>query len=1420
MADVKQLLKEAKQELARADYEEAISISKEVLKLDKNNYFAYVFLGKSYASLTENDINHNLTNAVNNYKSATQLVPENLLAWKGLFLLFQNHETRKHILPDIVSFDDFFLLCSTYMEVLLELQESQVDLINLIKNMKLHFTGNDDFSESYYKSFRTGTLLYELMGRHLFKDPGQPLQELIKILSAKETLQVSKILSQERLKLSTNDPNYQIKVNSLAWKIYKDSILDDLYNQLVNLIDDDAERKALEGMWLEYRIKVLKSMPTDIKLQYFDKIRTMVDEMVLIDHDSLIAWKYYFDWSDFSDLDSMDPMIVIKFFQRFPNEPLAILLYAWINSNFSSYNVKALDIKLDEADSRNTDFEEDEDEEELKELMQNDRDDEDQSKDKGWLSEEDILTTLIENIGQTKNSTLAYRIISRYYILNKEYEAASKYIKAGISLISYNIRDLGTNLINSKKELTIDLATCYTYVESPKNHKPALSLFDKILSEDPTNINAKIGKGIIAIEREDWNGAYTLITNIIEQEPSTSSNLEILSQLAWCKGHIGELDESVELFTTIVNKIEGTDLRTLEFKSKTLWRQAKVYISKYYEDKDDINIKIAFKLLVQVIKYCSDTYAEAYSLLGDIYAKFYNDRGRAFKCYYKAFELDSGDIAAAEYICTIYTDCGNWATASQIAERLIKSENAKTELRKANWPYRVMGISFLEDQNETDSIEWFQSALRVDPNDIESWVGLGQAYFACGRVEASIKVFEKAVELSPDHNYAKYFNSVALAQMDEFERAIDILRHVLKDEPEKEVFKMELATQIVDYSFDLYNQGYLMKAIAIISEAIDLIKELVIDLDCVIQNVWITLSKVLYLYLLVESKIDTLPVESLVAIFSAFVLPEETEEINNIDGVTLDKLLSSESTDNISIACDFLILASKYAIASHADNFQTLPGTLRSSIWYNLGISELMAYCTIKELRYKDAAIMSFKKSIKYQSNSPEAWIGFGIATMELNYHVAQHCFIKAMVLSPKDVEIWFNLALLALQNNDTVLAGEIMSRAQSMAPQNSSPWLGMALLYEKEGKSTESANMFGHSYILANGRSKIVQLLYASSVLKNRIGGGNEERDLTATEELNTIAFGLEQYFKKNPNDPFALQCALLVLERLHNFKVAEKLANRLTENLEKRFEKTQNDEELFNFAIVKSQLARIQLGSGDYENAVENANLSQGLLTDYQENGLHSKKVLKGILSNYICLGLSFFYLGNFDETLVNFQQLLNLSKDSKSLIMLISKVLYEVGDEAKEIAMQELTDYALQYGSDLFITLTIVAMTILENDGDSMRHVLDELKSIGPSHIIADKHKEVQQLIEEIQKRLKITSDKTLTQRAAFLFPNNSNSWNHLDEKIKQKLSTDGQNKITAEQLSNSYCKLKDVRSIQKSLFLTPWNKNAISALNGCF
>ena len=250
MSDVKQLLKEAKLELTRRDYEETIEISEEVLKLDPDNYFAHIFLGKAFSSLppsNEGNSNRHLESATAHYISATKLAPDNLLAWKGLFLLFKTTEA----VPNILSYDVYFDLCGQYADILLKQEQSQVGLINDIKLLKKTHT---DCRKAFYEHLKPGSLMAETIGRHL-ATPQDALLNLIKILSNTEVTEIGKAVSQNRLRLKASDPDYQIKLNSFSWEIIKNSDIDQLYNQLVNILTDDQLRSDIENEWLEYRIK-------------------------------------------------------------------------------------------------------------------------------------------------------------------------------------------------------------------------------------------------------------------------------------------------------------------------------------------------------------------------------------------------------------------------------------------------------------------------------------------------------------------------------------------------------------------------------------------------------------------------------------------------------------------------------------------------------------------------------------------------------------------------------------------------------------------------------------------------------------------------------------------------------------------------------------------------------------------------------------------------------------------------------------------------------------------------------------------------------------------------------------------------------------------------------------------------------------
>ncbi|NWH60477.1 TTC37 protein, partial [Geococcyx californianus] len=81
--EVKAALKSARDAIRNKEYKEALKHCKAVLKQDKNNYNAWVFIGLAAAELEQPD------QAKGAYKKAVDLEPNQLLAWQGLANLYE-----------------------------------------------------------------------------------------------------------------------------------------------------------------------------------------------------------------------------------------------------------------------------------------------------------------------------------------------------------------------------------------------------------------------------------------------------------------------------------------------------------------------------------------------------------------------------------------------------------------------------------------------------------------------------------------------------------------------------------------------------------------------------------------------------------------------------------------------------------------------------------------------------------------------------------------------------------------------------------------------------------------------------------------------------------------------------------------------------------------------------------------------------------------------------------------------------------------------------------------------------------------------------------------------------------------------------------------------------------------------------------
>lgn len=1412
MSSLKRCLKEAKSSIEQNDPESALEAVDEALEFDSENYFAYIFQGKSYQLLNENG------KAIKSFDKATSLEPENLLGWKGYFQVAKVQ----------TDYDLFFQVLTKIIEQQINqgigIGETLKDTRNYLEHNK--YKSNPDLYEKYLRNIIPGSELGDLVGSELGK-PEDNLKTLIDLLKRKENDTISRTLSKEKMRfprvLTVDQKNY---LNKVTWSIHEKSGLTPIYEMFLNICNNDELRKPIQEDFLKYKYELLKVSPE--KSDLLEDIKDLMEGMIISKTTSLFCWTLYLDWVDVQDLNQLEKDKIIFFLKNFHNEGLGMMLYSFLMSDISPFDkteiIKELtvitkDKKLDNR-MNNDKLEEVDDEDEAK-LLENVQESEDNETFENTLSPDQVLKLMLEGYQRCSNSVLANRIICRYYIYLREYDQGSEKCRQAIKLLADLQRSLGVNLANSREDLLCSLAIIYTYYEAPKNYSRALQLYDRILESNQDNVNAIIGKGLILIEKDEPVMAKKLLEDVLIHHPS---NNQALMEFGWCEIKLGNYLDGKKALITALEKIKGMDLNSRKTRAHAHWRIAKGYL---LENKDSKNIDEAYNHLIKSLKD-SQNHAPSYTLLGVLYKEYFNDFPRAQKCFYKSFELDVAEIEAAKYLVEDLTAKNDWDIAEILCKRIVQSERSRrTLLSKSyqeedrSWPYRVLGCSALNKQDDAKAVEWFQTALRMAAMDTQCWIGLGEAYYNCGRLDAASKVFRHTLNLGEGSWIVQYMLGLITCEMGEFDEGLLYLEEALNEKPEEECILNAIYESMIENANKLIAGGFFGRAMESISKAIDYISK-ASKVNKLSQNMWKSLGQCLRVFLVIQGRVDILPLNQLNDVFKGIDLTSNTnqllQELLLIDEeVSLEKAVSlfksEEHTESISI---FIILAAKAAISVLPVKVGKL---LISIVYYNLGLAYLESLNLTDKSSYRDAAIKCFKKAIQLESNNALFWIGLGNSYVSSNPQVSQHCFIKATSLESRDGDIWTNLAALYLRYGDSELAQQAFARAQSVAPQNSQPWLGNALAAQACGEDLKASNLFTHAYVLSNGRSPLAQLLYGLSIIDKRIGtSGSDPRDIETAQEFSIANFAMMNYLKFSPEDETGLKVALTIAERCKNYEAGVKIGEKLCALLEVKYEKTESQVALSDYAKAKTQLSRIYLGLSEYAMALENAQVVLDILEDGNDV---TEEYKSSILSSRISIGLSFFLNDQFDEALEQLQLILADYSDSARLITLTAQILNAFGiEDTKQAALDQLFSYIEHLGSSLIVILTLGAISIVDNLNDYFSAIKDELKNLPLDELTKDSFKVVPTLLSEINSRLDSTKQDQIWQRNAMLFPLDYSVWKNLNNQMALAIASLRETKINAVDLSKSYIKIGELRHIQRGLIIHPGNEIGRKALNGCF
>lgn len=1453
---LKQSLKGAKAAIERNDPQVALEHVDDALYYDKNSYLAYIFRGKSYQLLDQGD------SAIEAFKKATALEPENVLGWKGYFQTASSQD----------KYDVFFSVLTTLIRLQIDqglgIGDTIKDVYNYLnrRNYKL----NEALHVEFLRSVLPGTELGDLAPGS-FGDTDANFCKLIDILSRSEGDIISTMVQKEKLRLprtlTQENRNY---LDLVAWSVYKKSEVGALYDQFMHYCRDDDLRVRYEELRLKYKYGVLKVAPN--KAALFAEIKQAVDDMVLVRTPSLFCWKLHFDWCDVLQLGELDRGNLSYFLQHFQSDGLAKVLYAYLMSDISPWNAQRdfpelfiagsgrkgghrKDAKVPQNGDNPTQIAPQDSGEEEPPTS----DEEDQNGNGGLSKDEEpsqssklppseILSLMLRGFVNCADSILANRIICNYYIHIREYPEGSKRCREAIKLLADTQRTVGVELVHTREDILCSLATIYTYYEAPKNYSRALQLYDRILETSPHHIKSFIGKGLILLEKGDVSAALELLETAMKASPDS---VDAASEYYWCLIKMGRTEEGRQGLENTLKRVIGHDVGSGDVRAVLHWRIAKSLVGEtenqdkeesksdeYSARLDSERIQAAHKHLLDSLKD-TQNYPPTYTLLGWLYEERFGDHARAQKCFYKAFELDVAELTAARYLVADLTDKNQWSLAEMLCQRVVETERSRRMLVGGSheegdnsWPYRVLGCSALNGQDDARAVEWFQTALRMTSMDIECWIGLGEAYYNCGRFEAAAKVFRRALDMDGSRWVVHYMLGVVLCEMGEFSEGLE---HLGKADSltfdEACVLSAKYEAQI-EYSRRLIDGGFFGRAIETVSSGLQSLSRAV-KTSPNSPKLWKSMGDAFRVFLVVRERALLFPFEQVEAVLSSqkTLLSAEPEYEVYFERA---KTLHEEESIVDAIGC-FLVVSAYGGVVALP---KSAPRALRSAAWYNLGVA--MMECERESgkggdsnknenLKFPDStpacpSIAPLKKAVRLEQNNPVFWLALGNAYASSHAALAQHCYIRSLSLDGRNADVWTNLGALYLLHGDSELAQTAFLRSQSMAPQQAKSWMGTALGAHELHDERTAASLFTHAYVVANGRVPLAQLLYGLSVVQRHIAvGGSDPSDVAAAQEVSVANFAMAQYLRYQPEDVLGLELALAVSERCQNYDAGVVVGERLCRIHEQNYERKEDVESLAKYAATTANVARLHLGKEDYQKALEMAEsaleLNAAAEEERQEIGSkpeQQSQELSLTLSCHVVIGLCHFFQQNFAQAVQELKSIVDSHKTSQRIATLTAQILYACNNsDSQQAALDELFSHIEKHGSSLLVVLTLGALAVAENCKEYYDAIREELSSLSLLETVTDTTRSVPRLLAALEERLG-SSSLIVWRRTAVLFPHDFHVWRRLNCSMAIALADLRDTKVTAWDLANAYSSTHELRHMQRAVMLDPLRAGQFAAV----
>ncbi|XP_051126901.1 suppressor of RPS4-RLD 1 [Andrographis paniculata] len=279
--------------------------------------------------------------------------------------------------------------------------------------------------------------------------------------------------------------------------------------------------------------------------------------------------------------------------------------------------------------------------------------------------------------------------------------------------------------ISKNKSINVDFRLSRGIAQvNDGNYAYAVSIFDKILEEEPDYPEALIGRGTAYAFQRELHAAIADFTQAIESNPSAG---EAWKRRGQARAALGESAKAIaDLTKALEFEPDSPDILhergIVNFKFKDYQAAAEDLLACVKDDKDN---KSAYTYL-----------GLALSSLGEY--------KRAEEAHMKAIEIDKNFLEAWTHLAQFYQDMASSEKALECINAIIQID------QRFSKAYQLHGLLLHGMGEHRNAIKELSTGLSIDSSNIECLYLRASCYHAIGEFREAVKDYDAALDLELD----------------------------------------------------------------------------------------------------------------------------------------------------------------------------------------------------------------------------------------------------------------------------------------------------------------------------------------------------------------------------------------------------------------------------------------------------------------------------------------------------------------------------------------------------------------------------------------------------------------------------------------------------------------------------------------------